>query len=223
MNRKPLVTGEFYHIYNQGVDKRNVVSDEYDSARFLESMIVFNSEEPIRSIYERSFKKDLQLGGLTSKSKKLVNIIAYCLNPNHFHLILEQVSDGGISEYMKRLGGGYTMYFNAKEKRKGSLFLGTYKSIHVETDEYLLHLSAYVNLNDRVHQLENKLGGLTSKLVRSSWEEYVGSVGKPMCDKNIILDRFKNKKEYKEYAESALVTMIERKKNEKEMRSLMID
>jgi REP element-mobilizing transposase RayT len=218
MNREPFAEGEFYHIYNQGVEKRNIFSDEYDSQRFLESMEVFNNEEPIGSIYEQSFNKDSQLGGETPKSK-LVNIIAYCLNPNHFHLILEQVSEKGISEYMKRLAGGYTSYFNIKEKRKGALFLGTFRSVHVGTDGYLLHLSAYVNLNNRVHQINDE----DSRLVRSSWDEYVGSVKTPICEKDVILGRFKDGDEYKAYAEDALGIMLERKKNEREMRRLSID
>jgi REP element-mobilizing transposase RayT len=219
MNREPFAEGEFYHIFNQGVDKRNIFSDEYDSERFLESMEVFNNEEPAGSIYEQSFNKDIpQLGGSTSKSK-LVNIIAYCLNPNHFHMILEQISEGGISEYMKRLGGGYTMYFNAREKRKGSLFLGRFRSVHVGTDGYLLHLSAYVNLNNRVHQLDDE----ALRLVRSSWGEYTELSEKQLCTKDVILGRFKDGDEYKAYAEDALGIMLERKKNESEMRRLSID
>jgi REP element-mobilizing transposase RayT len=223
MNRKPFVIGEFYHVFNRGVDKRNIFSDEYDLVRFLESMIVFNSIEPIGSIYEHSFNKEKLLGSSTPKSERLVNIVAYCLISNHFHLILEQVAEKGISEYMRRLGVGYTNYFNLREERSGCLFQGTFKSRHVTTDEYLLHLSAYVNLNDQVHQFGNQLGSSTPKLTRSSWEEYVGEVKLPICEKDVILGRFKNAGEYKKYAESALVTMMERKKNEKELRRLVLE
>ena len=157
-NRKSsFVIGEHYHIFNRGVDKRIIFSDRYDIHRFFQSMIEFNTVDPIGSLYENSF---LQLGGETPKfGEKLVNIIAYCLNPNHFHLILEQLKDGGISEFMKRLAGGYTGYFNQKNDRSGSLFQGVFKDVHIDSNEYLLHASAYVNLNDRVHQL----GGETPK------------------------------------------------------------
>ena len=84
---------------------------------------------------------------------------------------------------MQRLGTGYTMYFNEKEKRSGSLFQGVFKSLHINTNEYLLHLSAYVNLNDRVHQL----GSETSKLVKSSWREYIGDDKKEFCKKTLYL------------------------------------
>ena len=146
-------------MYNRGVDKRIIFTDEYDIRRFFQSVVEFNTPQPIGSLYESSFRR---LGGETPKFEgKLVNIIAYCLNPNHFHMLLEQAMDGGISEFMKRLGGGFTNYFNNKYKRSGSLFQGVFKDVHIDTNEYLLHVSAYVNLNDHVH----KLGGETPKLV----------------------------------------------------------
>ncbi len=222
MQREPFVEGEFYHVYNQGVEKRNICSDEYDANRFLVSMSIFNSVDPIGSIYEQSFegKQSNKLGGRTAKSnERLVNIVAYCLNPNHFHLLLEQVAEKGISEFMKRLSGGYTWYFNNRYKRRGHLFQGPFRSIHVNTDKYLLHLSAYINLNNRVHQIDDEL----AKLVRSSWSEYVESAEKQVCEKDVTLGQFKNKNEYKVYAEDALSIMLERKKNEKEIRRLSID
>lgn len=155
MRKVPFINGEFYHIYNRGVDKRDIFSNQYDLDRFFQSMDNFNIVEPIGSIYEHSFqnqKKSPQLGSSTPKLK-LVNFVCYCLNPNHYHFILEQVSDKGIEKFMQRIGTGYTNYFNEKNKRSGSLFQGRFKASHVASNEYLLHLSAYVNLNDKVHQL----------------------------------------------------------------------
>src|SRR3989344_2403952 len=145
MARKTIFSnGEFYHIYNRGVDKRDIVLSSRDSERFLQGMIGFNTIEPIGSLYENSFNS---LGSLASKSG-LVNIVAYCLNPNHYHFLVEQLVDRGIEKFMHRLGTGYTKYFNLVSKRTGSLFQGPFKSIHIEDNEYLLHLSAYVNLNN---------------------------------------------------------------------------
>ena len=203
----PFAIGEHYHIFNRGVDKRIIFADEYDIKRFFKSMIEFNTVDPIGSLYENSFS---QLGSETPKSEdKLVNVIAYCLNPNHFHLILEQVKDNGISEFMKKLGGGYTNYFNQKNERSGSLFQGVFKDVHIDSNEYLLHVSAYVNLNDRVHQL----GSETPKLVESmsSWKEYIDRGVKGICKKEIILEQFKNVDEYKEFALSSLEAIINRK------------
>ncbi|MDO8593797.1 MAG: hypothetical protein Q7R59_02785 [bacterium] len=219
-NRKiSLAIGEHYHIYNRGVDKRVVFADRYDIHRFFQSMVEFNTIDPIGSLYENSF---LQLGGETPKlSERLVNIIAYCLNPNHFHLILEQLIEGGIGEFMKRLGGGYTGYFNQKHDRSGSLFQGVFKDAHIDSNEYLLHASAYVNLNDRVHQT----GGETSKLVKSlsSWEEYMDKEIKGICEKEIILGQFKSIGEYKKFALSSLESIINRKVELKDFDRLLLE
>lgn len=209
MRKTPFVAGEYYHVYNRGIDKRNIFSDRDDLERFLQSMAEFNTLEPIGSLYENSFVD--QLGSEASKSPKetLVRFVAYCLNPNHYHFLIEQVAEKGIEKFMQRLGTGYTKYFNSKFHRSGSLFQGVFKSIHIDSNEYLLHVSAYINLNDRVHQL----GSEASKLVqsRSSWGEYMGEVKNGLCRKDIILDQFKNNKEYQEFAESALESILERK------------
>lgn len=220
---KEFAIGEHYHIYNRGVDKRDVYMSKNDYERFLQCMIEFNVVEPIGSIYENSFIKNNkkssknQLGRPTSK---LVDIVCYCLNSNHYHFILRQVADNGISEFMKRLGGGYTKYFNNKYKRSGSLFQGGFKHIHIDSNEYLLHLSAYVNLNFKVHQLV-PLGRPTSKLVMSSWNQYIGedfnNESNVVCEKDIILGQFGNINEYKKFAESSLLDILENKEKRKEI------
>src|SRR3989338_10441959 len=150
MRKTKFATGEFYHIYNRGVDKRNIFEDPEDFWRFLESMKEFNREDAIGSLYAINNDKE-KFRGSASKNKKLVNFVAYCLNQNHYHFILEPLVEGGIQKFMHKLSTGYTMYFNDKNKRAGSLFQGRYKSIHIDSNEYLLHLSVYVNLNDKVH------------------------------------------------------------------------
>lgn len=219
-----FVEGEYYHIYNRGVDKRNIFLDDDDLDRFLQSMLEFNVIEPIGSIYENSFDKDrcnTQLGGSTSKlgevEGKLVDFIAYCLNPNHYHFLVMQTADRGIEKFMHRLSTGYTMYFNEKEKRSGALFQGRFKAVHIDSNKYLLHASAYVNLNDRVHQL----GGSTSKLMksRSSWEEYTDKSKKAniFCEKDIILGQFRNTAEYKKFAISSLDDIVKKKRDPEEI------
>ena|SRR3989344_8929925 len=212
MQREPFVSGEFYHIYNRGVDHRNIFLDDIDLRRFFQSMQEFNSLDPVGSLYENSFK---QLGGETAK---LVNFVAYCLNPNHFHFLVQQVVDNGISEFMKRLGG-YTWYFNNKNNRSGSLFQGVYKSVHINSNEYLLHVSAYVNLNNLVH----KLGGETAKLCKSSWNEYVEDHEESFCTKkDIVLEQYNSKEEYKEFATSSLEDILERKEQKREMMQALL-
>lgn len=173
----------------------------------------FNVEKAIGSIYENSFLKKNQLGG---EASKLVNFVCYCLNQNHYHFVLEQVLDGGIEKFMQKLGTGYTMYFNNKYKRTGSLFQGVFKASHINSNEYLLHVSAYVNLNNRVHKIDNSLSW-------NSWNEYIGEKPSDFCKKDIILGQFDNKDEYKKFAESSLVDILERKGNEKDVENLLLE
>ncbi len=213
MKIKPSI-GEYYHIYNRGTDKREVFLCEEDRERFFLSMQEFNSVNPIGSIYEKGFRRSL--GGSTSKPDSLVEFVAYCLNPNHYHFILKQVAENGVAVFMQRIGTGYTMYFNEKYQRSGALFQGRYKVKHVSTNEYLLHLSAYVNLNFEVHEL----GGSTSK---SSWEEYLKKVEKPFCIKDIILGQFPTVFAYESYARNALKDILKRRWEEKELDKLLLE
>lgn len=219
--KTPFANGEFYHVFNRGVDKRVIFNDRYDMDRFFRSLIEFNVVDPIGSLYESARH---QCGGSTATlSERLINIIAYCLNPNHYHLILEQLVDDGLSEFMKRLGG-YTWYFNNKYERSGVLFQGRFKSVHIDSNEYLLHVSAYTNLNDRVHQH----GGSTATnaaLVasRSSWGEYTDRRVKGICEKEIILGQFSNTDEYKELALSSLESIIQRKEELKDFDRFLLE
>lgn len=216
-----FANGEFYHIYNRGTDKRIIFSNEDDLNRFIQSMKEFNVLDPIGSIYQhcRSWNQSqAQFGSKASKSGKkdevLVNIVVYCLNPNHYHFILEQVSEKGIEKFMQRLGTGYSKYFNNKNERSGSLFEGKFKAAHIDSNEYLLHVSVYVNLNDRVHGFGSKASKYHKKDVvksRSSFDEYMGKVKEGFCEKRNILGQFKNEKEYKTFAENTLVGIREKK------------
>lgn len=211
MRKTVFAEGEFYHIYNRGTEKRTIFLDEQDFMRFLQSLEEFNTLDPVGGIFQNSFRKK-QLRGSTSKSdnlvkqeEKLVNIIAYCLNQNHYHLILQQVSEKGIEKFMQRLGTGYTMYFNNKYERTGALFQGKFKAVHIDSNIYLLHVSAYVNLNDRVHQLR----GSTSK---SSWIEYTKEKSKGgICAKEAILGQFRTKEEYVTFAKNSIQGTMERR------------
>lgn len=191
MRKHVFTTGEYYHIYNRGVDKRDVILDTYDLNRFLESLKEFNTIDPIGALYLLSFNKGLSSS--TTKSERLVSITAYCINPNHFHLILTPLVEKGVEKFMQRIGG-YTRYFNEKYERSGTLFQGKFKSKHISDDRYLLHLSAYINMNNRDLQ-----GNSISNLSRSSLEEYIkNETG--FCDKSIVLEQFKNNKEYSNFA-----------------------
>ncbi len=218
MRRVQLGNGSFYHIYNRGVDKRNVFLDSKDFDRFLHSMEVFNTVEPIGGLYVRALlERGLQKHSARrpTSSGGLIRVICYCLNSNHFHMILEQLVDGGISEFMKRLGG-YTKYINTKYQRSGALFQGKFKYSHINSNEYLLHASAYVNLNNRVHRLH-------SAEFRSSWSEYAGVKKNSFCHTKVILEQFNDFAEYEEFAKDSLKGIIERKQLKKEFEILLLE
>ena len=217
MRKTIFANGEFYHIYNRGVDKREIFLDGFDYIRFLESMREFNNEIPSGGLYETYLKnKKIESGGSTSLMEveppkhPLVEIICYCLNPNHYHFILKQVFNNGISEFMKRLGGGYTYYFNKKYDRSGSLFQGRFKAIHIDSNEYLLYLSAYVNKNNFIHQYKNK-----GEWKYSSWLDYIGKRNGNLCNQSPIIGQFKNEKEYQEFVDKTALYLKDKKEMEK--------
>ncbi|OGZ08427.1 MAG: hypothetical protein A3C93_01415 [Candidatus Lloydbacteria bacterium RIFCSPHIGHO2_02_FULL_54_17] len=134
--------GEYYHVYNRGVEKRDIFTSEEDRKRFQRLLYLCNGEKPI--IYRL-----VQGPTLYSKDmgKKMTAVGAYVLMPNHFHVLLKETKEGGITEFMRKLTTGYTMYFNKKYDRVGHLFQGIFKAQHVSRDEYLKYLFAYIHLN----------------------------------------------------------------------------
>ena len=141
---------EFYHIYNRGTEKRNIFLSRSDYERFSALLYSCNGTLPVRldnipeskqgrTLLERAIQCD--------RGTPLVEICAYVLMPNHFHLLIRERSDGGISKFMQKLLTGYTMYFNTRRERSGVLFQGKYKARHAHGDRYLAHLISYIHLN----------------------------------------------------------------------------
>lgn len=140
--------GEIFHCYNRGVDKRTVFEDQQDYIYFLKMLRYFNTSEVKGNLKSLQNKDPIA---------PPVTILAYCLLPNHYHLVLRcNDVEGGLSKYMQRVGGGYTMYFNQKNKRSGSLFQGVFKAKIVDSDSYLRNILAYVSYNYLVHEISNK-------------------------------------------------------------------
>ncbi|MCX6712475.1 MAG: transposase [Candidatus Vogelbacteria bacterium] len=216
MRKVSFCDGEIYHIYNRGVEKRNIFTDQADLKRFIDSVNLFNDIELAGSFYEQSL---LTKRGKIKKPEKLVEIICFALNPNHFHFLLKQTKEKGIEKFMHRLGVGYSLYFNKRHKRSGHLFQGVFKSKHVDSNEYLLDLSVYVNLNDKIHRLDSEI----SQLSLTSWLQFIEIKAKKqpikICNE-IIIEQFKNTKEYKEFAEDKLPDFWENKDLKKELEIL---
>ncbi|OGG62168.1 hypothetical protein A3C21_04195 [Candidatus Kaiserbacteria bacterium RIFCSPHIGHO2_02_FULL_59_21] len=142
--RVPFQLDEWFHCYNRGIDKRTVFESEDDSERFLKLLYLANSEANLH-LADISDKTD----AIMTRQRKgvLVSIGAYCLMPNHFHLLLKEVVEGGIIRFMQKLGTAYAMYFNTKNERSGNLFLKPFRSRHVGDDRYFQRVVDYIHCN----------------------------------------------------------------------------
>ncbi len=145
VNRAPFTLGEWYHCFNRGVEKRKVFEDEHDANRFLMLLYLANSTESVDLYNIRKPKLEKTL--LEDRGDPIVSIGAYCLMPNHFHLLLKEIKDGGITSLMRRVGIAYAMYFNAKYERVGNLFLKPFRSRHIGTDRYFQKVIQYIHCN----------------------------------------------------------------------------
>lgn len=155
--RPPLINGEIYHIVVRAIDPIELFRDKRDYFRMIYSLFVFNDENPTSSVFRKRNVPRSNLGteislaimksGEKKKRKVLVEILAFCLMPNHIHLLVRQVRNGGISKFMQKLGTGYAMYYNKKYERQGHLFQGRYRIVHVKTQEQLKTLFVYIHTN----------------------------------------------------------------------------
>lgn len=180
---------EFYHLYSRGVEKRPIFVDIEDKKRFIRLLFICNGSNPV--VYKTVQGRPLDE---IETGEKLVAIGAYCLMPNHFHLLIKEINDGGIVKFMSKLLTAYSSYFNKKYERTGALFGSQFKSTHLDSDSYLKYIYSYIHLNplkifdpkwkeknlDQV-DIENFLNHYTF----SSWNDYVGK----NREEKIILDK----------------------------------
>ncbi|OIO52181.1 MAG: hypothetical protein AUJ11_00795 [Parcubacteria group bacterium CG1_02_44_65] len=222
MRKTILQTGEYYHLYNRGVDKRKVFLSTSDYERFLLSMKEFNDQEAHGGIRLNYFRKKSEktVRGLAPNSlgtKPLTEFVCYCLLDNHFHFLIKQSVDRGISEFMKRLLGGYTCYFNQKYKRSGSLFQGTFKAVHVADENYLWYLSAYIHGNPEIHKL-----GQAENYKWSSYGDYLSGRTNSFCHlKNDVLKEFSGISEYRDFVKETIANSSEVKEELKKLDDLL--
>lgn len=157
---KTYIKGGFYHLYNRGVDKRTIFEDEHDYSTFLFYLKLYLSppeflhlqvghlqvgpvnhvNKPVKAIRIKSNIENVTL-------HQQIQLIAYCLMPNHFHLLIKQNNADSITKFIRRLSTAYSMVFNKRHQRIGPLFEGNYKAVLLETDEQLLQLSRYIHRN----------------------------------------------------------------------------
>lgn len=136
-----FVNGEYYHIYNRGNSKMEIFHDQEDYLYLQNLFFIMNTEERFKSRFVKNEENKNHTTDL------LVSLGAYCIMPNHFHILLKQEKENGISKFMQKLSTAYVMYYNKKYKRTGSLFEGKFKSKYVTEDTYLRYLFSYIHMN----------------------------------------------------------------------------
>lgn len=173
--------GEFYHIYNRGNSKQIIFRDDYDYQHFLKLLYIANDVDnfKLRDLSDQNTFDNM-------RAEQLVAIGSYCLMPNHFHILMTQHTDNGISKFMQKVGTAYSMYFNAKYERTGGLFEGRFKARHADSDNYMKYLFSYIHLNpvkliDRTWKEEGiknstEAYDYVSNYKHSSLADYLGSV-----------------------------------------------
>jgi putative transposase len=155
LRQTPLISEETYHIYNRGAGKQKIYTTPNDYERFMGLLYLANSELPItyRNLREKHQGPSLveilntNSSDKSARAGKLVDVLAYALMPNHFHLVLKQLKDEGITKFMRKLATAYSMYFNTKYEHSGVLFQGRFKSSHINSEPYFRYIFSYVHLN----------------------------------------------------------------------------
>lgn len=225
MRRKfPLVVGQIYHIYNRGVAKCTICAEEADYWRFLQGLCLFNDIKSSNAILSRLERDNARLTMNVLKRyitqdakerKRLVRIMAYCIMGNHYHLLVEEIQEGGITRFMHKFGVGYAKYFNIKHERVGSLFQDKFKNVPVESDQQLLYLLVYINvLNPAEFVASNwKERGIPNikEVLRfaegyiwSSHLDYLGKRGSLIIEKGILEKLLPTPEEYMKLVRAVL-------------------
>ena len=210
--------GNIYHVFNRGVEKRDIFLSDGDRWRFLQGLYLFNDETGSANLLYRleQEKGKMHFGILREymkeagiERKPLVRIMADCLKPNHFHLLIEETQKDGISRFMHKLGTGYTKYFNKKYERVGGLFQGTFKAVEVKKDTQLQYLLAYINVINPGQELEPELKAVAQdpeEILRfaehypwSTHQEYLGKRTSIIADKGVAGKVFSTPAKYKAF------------------------
>lgn len=224
MRKIKFAKGKIYHIFNRGVEKRDIFLSDRDRWRFLQGLFIFNDERTSGNLLFRIEQENKRINFTLLKEfvaeqraerKPLVKILADCLMPNHYHLLVEEIRDGGISKFMQKFGTGYTKYFNKKYDRVGSLFQGRFKAKVVDEDLYLQYLLVYINVvnpgqliepnlkEEGIHDIDAVIG-FAEKYLWSTNQEYLQIRESIIIEKGVLGEFFPNGDTYKAFVRDIL-------------------
>src|SRR3989344_668543 len=236
--RPQFITGQFYHIFNRGVEKRNIFQQVSDYFRFIFCLYELNDKRLIKMRDRISERKERKYTGATRvfDRENLVEVIVFCFMPNHYHLILRQLVDGGISLFMKKLADSYVGYFNLKHNRMGmgSLFQGRFKAVHVKDDRQLLALICYIFTNP-VELIEKNWKEIGVKDIKKviqflesyRWSNYLDYIGIPnfpsVTKRDFIIEFFGGSDGIKKSIEDWILYKTELKKGFEKINDLVLE
>jgi len=213
MRKLKIVPNEYYHIYNRGNNKQGIFVDDKDWSRFLFLILYLQSPFVFYNIgrYINNFVRH-RVFNISNRlldkiiQNKTVELVNFAQMPNHFHLIVEEAIEGGISRYMQRIQDSYTKYFNTKYEKTGHLFQGPFQIVHIKDNEQLLHLSAYIHRNPR------EITQWKDKEHQFEWSSYQDCIGKnrwgEFIKPQIILEQFTTSEEYKDFVDTSGTKVI---------------
>lgn len=190
---KLYIKKSYYHLYNRGVEKRKIFLDPQDQATFLSYLKTYLLPKDTMNLQKKLADSEI---GYLEKDKiikilrlnnfnRQIDMLSYCLMPNHFHFLLFQAEADTIAKFMNSLVTRYSMYFNKKYQRVGPLFQGIYKGVLVKTDEQLLHLSRYIH-----YQASYSQGLPLQEPYPSSYPNYLGKYKQEWIKTEQILSFF---------------------------------
>jgi REP element-mobilizing transposase RayT len=209
---KTFAAENYYHVFNRGNGKNDIFLEPQDYGIFVHRITenLFPENEAVKnpSPLDLKYKRKILPTGAFS-------LICYCLMPNHFHLLIRQNGDLKISKFIQKLCTGYAKYFQKKYEHNGHLFQGTFKAILIENESYLMWLSAYIHQNPATAGIVKNL----EDYPYSSYLDYIGKRNSDLCEKNVILDKFKNVDDYKKFVADSGPLIAQRK----EIQALLID
>ena len=208
--KRNVSVGTICHVMNRGVDKRKIFMQQEDYFRFIHDLFEFNDTAPVNNLtyfFAKNHKDIARPYIERGKRELLVEILAFCLMPNHYHLLIKPRFDDGVTKFMKNLDMGYAKYFNAKYDRSGALFQGRYKSVAVTNESHFIYLPYYIHLNPldlitpewrdgRLHNIKKALQFL--KTYRwSSHLDYTGQKNFPsITNRGFLLEFFGGTSQY---------------------------
>lgn len=196
-----LANNQIYHLFNRAIDRQTIFTTKWEYKRALETLKYYHfANLPFKFSQFLNLPEDdrqKMVLELNKKNEKIVEFIAFCIMPNHFHFLVKQLKPNGISKFMSDFTNSYTRYFNTKHERKGHLFEGLFKAVLVESDEQLVHLSRYIHLNPVTSFIIKQ-----EELERYNWSslpEYLELSDEGLCNKDLVMNMFLSVNDYRKF------------------------